>query len=65
MKEGNMTSKNKEIPLHMKVYTIVITLAVPDYGCAEHQHIIDPMAFIEIDEEAFVMGYEEQERSIS
>lgn len=59
-----MTPEEQDIPLHMKVYTIAMTLAVPDYGCTEHQHIIDPMAFIEIDEEAFLMGYEEHERKI-
>lgn len=61
MKEGNMTSKNKEIPLHVRFYTLNLTLAVPDYGVGP----CDPMLFLEIADEAVLLGYEEQERSIS
>jgi hypothetical protein len=45
-----------------KIFTITMTVAIPTYGlCETHS---DASLFVHLDEEAFMLGYDQIEREI-
>jgi hypothetical protein len=58
-----MPKSNQIGDIDYKIYTILMTVAVPHYGHPDTP--TDASLFVRLDEEAFMLGYEEAERKLS